>query len=300
MTLGYNNHHHHKGVVTRVVLLLLFLLACPSPSTVVVALTLLSDIATPALLLDVGFLCKRLKRRTIPSLQLDDDDNNKKNVILVPQPLLLDDDDEYWCPHAFDDDTTADHHQAAPPDVVQQLGVCYWHATVTRGRKEATATDDSDTTSFLAQLDVPSSSVVVNTKNHAAHLVLGLNNHHVISYYWARSAGNGACMEAPGIVVVPQQQQPDDGYACLAWQDADGPQACNSNDGKRSEWVNFLRPGDQVQLVPHDATRAILQATAAPQPKTKIYGVSSYQRPMGSEPAVVCEWIVQENGVTKQ
>ena len=263
-------------------LLVLLLLAC-LPSSMTVALTLLSDIATPALLIDVGFLRKTLKRPTIPPLKLDNDD---KNIILVPQPL--DDDDNNnnnnrWCPHALDDtaDPHPDHHAAAPPNVVQQLGVCYWHAAVTRGRKEATTTDDSST--FLAQLDV-SSAVVAND----AHLVLGLNNHHVISYYWARSAGGGACMEAPGIVVV--QQQPD-GFACLAWQDAGGPQACNSNDGKRSEWANFLRPGDQVQLVPHDATRAILQAQ---QCKIKIYGVSSYQRPMGSEPAVVCEWTVQE------
>lgn len=75
----------------------------------------------------------------------------------------------------------------------------------------------------------------------------------------------------------------------LQWEDEDGPVACNSNDGKRSEWVNFLGVGDTVQLVPmgcsgEDSLITFLDRYGC------IYGISSEGRPMGSEPAVVCEW----------
>lgn len=75
----------------------------------------------------------------------------------------------------------------------------------------------------------------------------------------------------------------------LRWEDEGGPMECNSNDGKRSEWVNFLRVGDTVQLVPmgtsgEDSLLAFLKKFGC------VYGVSSEGRPLGSEPAVVCEW----------
>ena len=64
------------------------------------------------------------------------------------------------------------------------------------------------------------------------------------------------------------------------------------NTGKRSEWVNFLRPGDQVQLVPRNPVQALhdwLQPSDENSNRV-VYGISSFQRPLGSEPAVVCEW----------
>eukprot|EP00520_Triparma_pacifica_P019614 CAMPEP_0118642678 /NCGR_PEP_ID=MMETSP0785-20121206/5961_1 /TAXON_ID=91992 /ORGANISM="Bolidomonas pacifica, Strain CCMP 1866" /LENGTH=131 /DNA_ID=CAMNT_0006534241 /DNA_START=302 /DNA_END=693 /DNA_ORIENTATION=- len=67
-------------------------------------------------------------------------------------------------------------------------------------------------------------------------LALGLNNHYVGGYYWARSGlGIGSAAEAPGVVV-------DVSNGKLMWGEL------NSNDGKRSEWVEFLKEGDQVQL----------------------------------------------------
>lgn len=138
-------------------------------------------------------------------------------------------------------------------------GSCYVHSRVVRSR------DPSQLDSpFLAELDLTGS---IN-----AQLVLGLNNHHVISYYWARSAGAGAAMEAPGVILKGNR---------LEWQGS--IQECSSNDGKRSEWVNFLRAGDQVQLLPRDTHKAIRDLRW-------IFGVSTEWRPLGSEPAAVCEW----------
>ena len=74
--------------------------------------------------------------------------------------------------------------------------------------------------------------------NNNAHLVLGVNNHHVISYYWARSVGSGTWAAAPGVELVNGNQ--------LQWSSS--TECCQTNDGKRSEWVAFLRRGDTVQL----------------------------------------------------
>jgi len=90
-------------------------------------------------------------------------------------------------------------------------------------------------------------------------------------------------MEAPGVCCT------DDGI--LRWESPGGPQECNSNDGKRSEWVNFLRSGDNVQLLPSDPEDALIQFI---NKRGSVFGVSSTGRPMGSEPQVVCEWTIQE------
>jgi hypothetical protein len=102
------------------------------------------------------------------------------------------------------------------------------------------------------------------------YLGLGLANHHIGGYYWGRSLGRGAAAAAIGVSVVPVS-----GALQLLWArrrrvvaaeaPADLPSALatNSNDGKRSEWCDFLQRGDRVQLVPRDAAvaRALLQLT---------------------------------------
>lgn len=234
---------------------------------------LLSDVATPALVIDVGSLRKTLGDvDMIPPLAL----SSKTRQCLVPVPL--DGDVATECPHHF---ATTDA-MFKDETIWNQVGLCYWHTSVQRGRAQVQSTDDLAV--FLAQLDVPS-RIVRNERD--AYLCLGLNNHHVISYYWARSAGSGAAMEAPGIVLHPN------GY--LYWQSPNGPTACNTNDGKRSEWANFLKPGDQVQLVPHHPDEAFLEwLKEKDDGANRIYGISSCERPLGSEPAVVCEWKLQE------
>ena len=231
------------------------------------SLVFLSDIATPSFLIDVQALQKTCKDSPIPP-------------ILLPasgQQLVTTRSTEMYgaCPHTFDatldpinilDVSGTDASSSASGDVCYG----YIHCRVTRPRQS----QEDSTMMVLAELDIP-----VNTP--AAHLVLGLNNHHVVSYYWARSAGAGAAMEAPGIVLHNNT---------LQWESKAGFTDCNSNDGKRSEWVNFLRTGDQVQLRPASTEDTVLQ----PCFSNKIYGISAAGRPLGSEPVVVCEWMVEK------
>jgi hypothetical protein len=167
-------------------------------------------------------------------------------------------------PRTFDGQANAIDFRRLP----ENQCYCYIHSKVIRSREQKRVTD-ADT--FLVELDVP--------ENTWAHLVLGLNNHHTISYYWGRSAGMGASMEAPGVKLHG---------SCLLWESATGFADCNSNDGKRSEWVNFLRSGDQVQLKAENDEAAILLF------QHSIYGVSAKNRPLGSEPIVVCDWKLEE------
>ena len=108
-------------------------------------------------------------------------------------------------------------------------------------------------------------------------LALGLNNHYVGGYYWARSGmGAGSSMDAPGVTFNAEKGQ-------LRW----GSQ--NSNDGKRSEWVEFLKPLDQVQL-------GIVDSKLLPRLSREMNGegqitlinvVSAAGVPKGAEPKVV-------------
>jgi hypothetical protein len=168
-------------------------------------------------------------------------------------------------------------------DHADQSALVYFHTSVVRSRSEV---EDGHSIiggkPLLAELDLRPSLC-----GSGARLVLGLNNHHVGSYYWARSAGAGSSMDAIGVEFVDA----GDDKGVLCWEDEGGPMACNSNDGKRSEWVNFLRRGDTVQLVPmgssgEDALLAFLDMAGG----GCIFGVSSECRPLGSEPEVVCVW----------
>jgi hypothetical protein len=204
------------------------------------SLLLLNDLATPAFVVDLtARLQKTPDYSALPPVRTGPD--------CILQPMT---------------GVSGSMDPEAPPVSLRSLGTCYWHCQVTRAREEAT---EEDAATFLAETDL--------SPETKAELVLGLNNHHVGSYYWARSAGAGAAMEAPGVVLKD---------SCLHWGSEAGPADCNSNDGKRSEWVNFLRRGDQLQLLPLEPLENLgIEA---------VYGVSSYERPLGSEPAVVCEW----------
>lgn len=208
-------------------------------------LLLLSDLTSPCLLIDIGFLEKQhvspIKPFPLPLLRCNDG---------LLHPKLL-------CPtESFVEGTEILSEKDA-----LTTGICYLHTSVVEP-KEATTNKN---TRFLVQLDLPSDS------QYKAHLVLGQNNHHVISYYWARSAGAGSAAEAPGVELIANQ---------LQWS-SDDLKECNSNDGKRSEWVAFLRPNDTVQLLPDEDWQSW---------NFPIWGVSTRGRPLGSEPAVICQW----------
>mmetsp|Transcript_16371 Transcript_16371/g.33613 ORF Transcript_16371/g.33613 Transcript_16371/m.33613 type:complete len:325 (-) Transcript_16371:231-1205(-) len=203
------------------------------------------------------------------------------------------------------------------PIIEGQPSIGYIHSTVIRAREDAIEGRDDPISTFLAEIDLDPSLC-----SNSATLVLGLNNHHVGSYYWARSAGAGSSMEAPGVWFGHGSRNTDSCESenkvksrcsrggILRWLDDGGPTLCNSNDGKRSEWVNFLRKGDTVQLVPTDGQDAIMQFvkrycekmidrivpmkdmndSGNDSSSIRFFGISSEGRPLGSEPVVVCEW----------
>mmetsp|Transcript_18249 Transcript_18249/g.25712 ORF Transcript_18249/g.25712 Transcript_18249/m.25712 type:complete len:278 (-) Transcript_18249:399-1232(-) len=253
---------------------------------------LLSDLPTPSFVVDMRALqrrtkihCPELDPCVIPSLHVSPHDctlfpiNMKKtthaainsknsNAPLVQTDMI------------FDDSTIDDK-------------VGYLHTSVTRSKQEATDGKDDPISTFLAEIDlIPSmcgdaSFSPDNNGQSLATLVLGLNNHHVGSYYWARSAGAGAAMDAPGI----QYDASDDSRGILRWEKIGGPTDCNTNDGKRSEWANFLRVSDTVQLIPSNSEASLMAFVKDSSFETsRIYGVSSEGRPLGSEPEVVCQW----------
>ena len=247
------------------------LLVCSS-AIVADALVFLSDIPSPSLLIDVQAIQKELgsKEAPIPPLVLP-----KSGRRLTAQ---IEQEYEQPCPpHIFDMSLEKDAFDIGDKNGLQSASgdICYnyIHSRVVRPREQRNNDDDER---FVVELDVPP-----QLETSDAHLVLGLNNHHVGSYYWARSAGAGAAMEAPGFVL--QQSK-------LLWESNQGFIDCNSNDGKRSEWVNFLRPGDQVQLRPKNTEAFITKDCFG---DTVIYGVSAVGRPLGSEPVVVCKWVLE-------
>lgn len=242
------------------------------------ALVLLSDLPTPSFIIDTD----ALRRRIAPPL---DKGNEKSKVPYRPS---------IRCPSnklVLHPSTSAaaidcsDEIVDCNFDVIEMIPtIGYLHTSVLRAR-ENVITGEDDIATFLAEIDL-----VHPTLCEDAQLVLGLNNHHVGGYYWARSAGVGSGMEAPGVTFGSSSQ----GKGLLCWSSDGGPTECNSNDGKRSEWVNFLRKGDTVQLVPTDSQETLLQFSKqfGEQQSTtpRVYGISSHGRPMGSEPEVVCEY----------
>ncbi len=133
-----------------------------------------------------------------------------------------------------------------------------------------------------------------------AYLGIGLSNHHVGGYYWARGMGIGASLEAHG-VAFRNPADIDDFGGELYWtkreedstiQDGSGvlrgattDESSNSNDGKRSEWADFLVRGDTVQLIPYNATTVLRESAFE-----RILGVRRMGRPLGADPIVEQIW----------
>lgn len=248
---------------------------------------LLSNLPTPSLVLDVDAFQRHRKSTSgalnspIPNINISDQQEIKR---LIPSaiPSTLPPPDIESCERTDDCDifTTSD-------------AFWYLHSRVTRSREHATPGQDDPVPTFLAEIDLTPTLCTNDEDKHSAglaKLVLGLNNHHVGSYYWARSAGAGASMDAPGVCY----DSADKSRGILRWETQAGPTECNSNDGKRSEWVNFLREGDTVQLLPRNPDLAALSFVnefgRESGESIRVFGVSAKGRPLGSEPQVVCEW----------
>jgi hypothetical protein len=132
-----------------------------------------------------------------------------------------------------------------------------------------------------------------------AYLGIGLANHHVGGYYWARGMGIGASLPAHGIAFRASTSTNNAGGE-LYWKKR-GPgsnamettdESSNSNDGKRSEWADFLSVGDTVQLVPHNA----MEVLNPDSPFSTLLGVRRIGRPLGADPIVEKIWIRTETG----
>ena len=185
-----------------------------------------------------------------------------------------------------------------------------------------------------------------------AYLGIGLSNHHVGGYYWARGMGIGASLEAHGVafrgvrgsisekrteesddndrssssndsseeedsgiisgaVFAPnnggsttggelywkrRSSDPAKSYSSGGGNEGDIASAAlcrgnttdessNSNDGKRSEWADFLVPGDTVQLIPYNAARVLRKSVFQ-----RLVGVRRVGRPLGADPIVERLW----------
>ena len=98
--------------------------------------------------------------------------------------------------------------------------------------------------------------------------------------------GPGARLPAPGIGL---REGADGLTEVIRMPEAEAaalnPQAgFQTNDGKRSEWCEYLKAGDEVDLVPLDAT-AVLRAFSG-----KVVGIQRSGRPLGAEPAACGAW----------
>jgi len=327
--------------------------------------TLVSDLKTPAFLIDIDMLYKAAQAPTTPSNTIptgtrtahtDTADTAIQNDLNFIPPMHLPKYNMTLYPYALKDDI--EPTQIKEPYTVnqyqgQQSALGYLHSSVIRSRDDLDTSSTETTTTllpstFLAELDIgidlcggSSSSQQQEQESPPPpppQLVMGINNHHVGSYYWARSAGMGASMETPGILFQncpistatatstttsssgsssgsgrSTSSTSSSNTGMLCWE-GNTPFDCNSNDGKRSEWVNFLRVGDLVQLLPQDLEDALVAFVNRYQEQdeeqqhkeenqeevggesedrsisSRIYGFSSKGRPLGSEPMVVCQW----------
>jgi hypothetical protein len=297
---------------------------------VATALVLLSDIPTPSFVIDIDALPSQFNSKSPPLLYLPKFDTTLSPILIsTGNKKSNEDNDEQKLPspllrYEFNDDKKDEEENGdSKSSSNNNLAVGYLHSSVIGAREDVVDENNNESTTFLAEVDLvqslcffPSSRRSKNLEDGKeekekravpkAHLVLGLNNHHVGSYYWARSAGVGASMEAPGIAFESlfssstsnNDEENDDcdnvERGIIKWETDGGPLECNSNDGKRSEWVNFLRIGDNVQFLPSCDEGAIMAFVQkfGDADESRIYGVSSKGRPLGSEPLVTCRWAV--------
>jgi hypothetical protein len=267
-------------------------------------LTFLSDITRPAFLIDL----RAVQRATYWTKLKDLGTTSYIDEYSVPiPPILLSQSSDVLVPRPLNDHSTSSvaecphtfEQTAVPVDILRMESdssvgdLCFGYIHCRVVKPLPSQLNDG---TFLCQLNLNSTvftegnNITVDSSDSLtvapAHLVLGLNNHHVISYYWARSAGSGAAMEAPGVILVYDTKTSSP--VQIRWASPEGYTACNSNDGKRSEWVQFLKEGDQIQLRPSNVEAILRSATL----RDSIYGITMSGRPLGSEPIVVCQWSI--------
>lgn len=157
--------------------------------------------------------------------------------------------------------------------------------TDTSDRDEMTRVLGSGKCSMIGHVDVPPKWIP-----GGAFLGIGLANHHVGGYYWARGMGIGASLPAHGVTYGVSE---DTNVGKIFWRKRDPgrdamettQESSNSNDGKRSEWADFLAVGDTVQLIPNIATEVLRDSRF-----DVLLGMRRIGRPLGADPIVEKIW----------
>jgi len=215
---------------------------------------LLCDLPTPSLLLELS-LAEGAIEKTVPTLNLDDvlSMEQQKQQYASSSSSLLD-------------------------------GALFVHTRVvdTSIRDDVNREQGSGKSRVICKLDIKSGWIP-----GGAYLGIGLANHLVGGYYWARGMGMGASLPAHGVFLSDPTSE-------LYWKKR-GPgtnpketteESSNSNDGKRSEWVDFVQVGDTVQLVPEDVMSALKDSGF-----NTLLGVRRIGRPLGADPIVEKIWV---------
>ena len=153
-------------IITMVIILLLH---------VATSLVLLSDIPTPSFVIDIDSLNKRYASKLQP-ISTD-----------VVAPSIRCPDNNLVLHSSINNDVCID----CDFKMVPSIG--YIHSSIIRAREDK---NEDDTSTYLAEIDLD------HKLCDDAQLVLGLNNHHVGGYYWARSAGVGKRFSTHMLVFV--------------------------------------------------------------------------------------------------
>ena len=141
-------------------------------SHVATSLVLLSDLPTPSFVIDIDSLNKRYSKSTLP-ISTD-----------VVAPSIRCPDNNLVLHSSINKDICIDCDFKVE-EMVPSIG--YIHSSIVRAREDKY---ENDISTFLAEIDLD------HKLCDDAQLVLGLNNHHVGGYYWARSAGVGKRSES--------------------------------------------------------------------------------------------------------
>ena len=170
-----------------------------------------------------------------------------------------------------------------PPSALN--GALFVHTQVTSTIKRDSVTQQMGSGKSFDICEVDISEI----PGDGAYLGIGLANHHVGGYYWARGMGMGASLPAHGISFDQGRlywKKRGPGDARLTTEDNS-----NSNDGKRSEWADFLAVSDTVQLVPNSVDQILKSESFS-----SLLGVRRIGRPLGADPIVEKVWIRSDGG----
>lgn len=293
---------HHKRMKYRTPTDALFIKNNPSSSFLSQSMSMLSskkdsivkvgdilgDLPTPSLLIELSLAEGSIQSKSTKDRNGSTDPNTKKGHVK---------EDEF---------TNVLNHRILSHELLQ--GSIFIHTKVidTSVRDAITKTQGSGKSYIICQVDAKD----IHCGSSGAYLGIGLANHKEGNYYWARGMGMGASLPAHGIAFRPSSN-PDTTDTItsttttsggeLYWKKR-GPgrdatenteESSNSNDGKRSEWADFLVVGDTVQLIPENLLEVLFTQSSSSLSSSHfqfLYGVRRIGRPLGADPIVEKIW----------